>query len=158
MITLDGKRFWITYIALNISLLLVFGAVAFSNYSMLTGYIIGNISFLFFLLSLKLVMKLLSNVANNKKNKTKKEKKDSHIYFFTAFLIFLLGLLLNIGLFVLFIWINYFYHTKFDNSSNIAFFPFNTIAMTAPHLLLSVHVIIWGFLALIKNKKKKKGE
>ncbi|PZV99240.1 hypothetical protein BCF89_1099 [Metamycoplasma auris] len=158
MIILDGKRFWVTYATLNISLLLIFSAIAFTNYSLLAGYTIGMVSFLFFLLSLKLILKLLNSTKTNKINVEKKLKRKSGFFFFIAFLISFLSLILNIGLFTLFIWINYLYTKNYHVSSNIAFFPFNTIAMTSPYLLLSGYIIIWGFIALIKTKNKKKGE
>ncbi|WP_427902844.1 hypothetical protein [Metamycoplasma alkalescens] len=149
---LNGKNFWITYATFNIALLLIFSSIYFYDYSLLLGYFVGIISFLLFLCSLLIVLKMIKNAADNPQAKKLKKRQIGN--FFVAILIFILFMFLNIGIFALFIWVNYYYHHTYDLSSKIAFFPFHVITMTSPYLLLSLFVIIRGIAMLFTNKKK----
>ncbi|WP_045434013.1 hypothetical protein [Metamycoplasma canadense] len=149
MTKLTGKNFWIIYTTLNISLMLIFASLAFFDYSLILGFLVGMISFLLFLLLIKLALKMVKNSIETQ------EKKQYKIKLYTAFLIFLLLLFLNLGLLSLFIWVNSYYHHNYNNETNIAFFPFNVITITSPYLLLSIFSIIWGIYLLIKTKRKE---
>lgn len=148
---LNGKIFWITYTTLNIALLLIFSSIAFLDYSLLLGYLVGIVSFLLFLVILKLSLNLIKNSINSN------SKKQYRIRMFIAILIFLLLMFLNIGILGLFVWLNSYYHSIYP-SSNVAFSPFNTITITAPYLLLSVFSIIWTVVVLIKKRKEDNGQ
>ncbi|WP_427867548.1 hypothetical protein [Mycoplasmopsis arginini] len=148
---LNGKLFWITYTTLNIALLLIFSAIAFLDYSLLLGYLVGIVSFLLFLVMLKLSLRLIKNSIDSNSKKQYKTRM------FIAILIFLLLMILNVAILGFFIWINSYYHSIYP-SSNLAFFPFNTITITAPYLLLSVFSIIWAVIFAIKKRKEDNGQ
>lgn len=145
---INVKNFWITYTTLNISLFLILASVSFFDYSLLLGHLVGIVSFLLFLISLKIVLKLVKNSLETQDKKQYKIKK------FIAILVFLLLIVFNGCIFSLFIWINV--HVNSNNELyNVAFFPFNTIAMTFPYLLMSIYSIAWAVVLFIKNKRKE---
>ncbi|SYV90233.1 Uncharacterised protein, partial [Metamycoplasma alkalescens] len=82
--------------------MLIFSSISFYDYSLLLGYFVGIISFLLFLCSLLIVLKMIKNAADNPQAKKLKKRQIGN--FFVAILIFILFMFLNIGIFALFIW------------------------------------------------------
>ncbi|MBN4089254.1 hypothetical protein [Mycoplasma enhydrae] len=150
MKNINEKKFWITYATLNVAIFLIFIALTPFNYSLLFGFMVGIVSFLLFLGSLKLIEKLIADIAKEK-NKTKSKKVIGILIFFVLFI-------LNISLFALFIWLNVYFNDSLGWKQSKAFFPFNVITMTTPYVLLSVYVIIWAIANWINSKIRQRKE
>ncbi|MGX9357690.1 hypothetical protein ACWXVJ_00655 [Mycoplasma sp. 773] len=144
------KKIWITYTTLNVALLLIFSSMSFFDYSLLLGYLVGIVSFLLFLLSVYVILKIVKNSINVQ------GKKHYKIRMLISVLIFFALNIFNGAIFAIFIYINTYLHKDYPGL-NAAFFPFNTITMTAPYILLSIFSIVWAVVTMVNKRKELNG-
>ncbi len=141
-----NKRFWFLFLFINVATLCIFLGIAYLNWALLTGYLVGVISFLIFLSGLHLVFKKMNDW---KENASIKKNKNLAVI---IFLILNFLALLIIALFVIF---NLLYKNKHSNA-NVAFVPFNVITMAIPYTLFSLQIIIMELIKKITTKRNLK--
>ncbi|TPE58103.1 hypothetical protein FJO69_00655 [[Mycoplasma] falconis] len=139
-----NQKIWVVFIALNFAALMMYTAFAYLRYDLVLGDLVGIISFALLIGFVLLCFKLFAKPQAN--------KKKSRLNTFFIILIFLVLLIINLGIFALFFYINKLYNRSYP-SSNIAFEPFNFLAVMTPYVILSLMSIVIAFANIKKAKR-----
>ncbi|WP_373590052.1 hypothetical protein [Metamycoplasma equirhinis] len=144
-----NREFWVVFTTLNIIALMGYFAFSFISYEIVTGHIIGIISFIVFLMSIVIPTNFMFNIKNDAKS-----SKKMKAYAVMLFLIFCLCNLLIITLAGL---INYGVSTIKEIKITMIS-PINLFVIPTPYIIFSIQTLVAFLKNYITNIKLKRRE